>query len=48
MATSLERQKNEFQIDHLQPYFTNPENLAKVGLVNFEIIGLTGMVKNEY
>jgi len=26
-------------------YSTNPENLAKIGPVDFEIIGLTGIVK---
>jgi len=26
---------------------TNPKNLAKIGLVDFEIIGLTGIVKKK-
>jgi len=27
--------------------FSDPENLAKIGLVDFEIIGLTRIVKNK-
>jgi len=27
---------------------TNPQNLAKIDLVDFEIIGLTEVVKNKY
>jgi len=45
---SLEGLKNEFQIDHLQPYCsTNPENMAKIGLADLEIIGLTGIAKDR-
>jgi len=45
---SLEGLKNEFQIDHLQPYSsTNPENMAKIGLADLEVIGLTGIAKDR-
>jgi len=43
VATSLEgSKKNNFRL-----ITTNPQNLAKIGPVDFEIIGLAGIVKNE-
>ena len=48
VAMSLEGLKNEFQIDHLQPYSsTNPENMAKIALADLEVIGLTGIAKDR-
>lgn len=50
-VTSLERSKNKFRIDYLEPQnSTNSEHLAKIGPVSLdvEIISLTDIVKNEY
>ena len=48
-ATSLERSKSYFLIDHLQPSFctANRTNLVKIGPVYVEIIVLKGIVKNK-
>jgi len=51
MATSLEEStKNNFRLIIYGHSSTKPENLAlalaKIDPVDFEIIGLTGMVKN--
>jgi len=53
MATSLEDStKNNFRLIIYGHSSTKPENLAlalaKIDPVDFEIIGLTGMVKNKY
>jgi len=43
---STDRKTNfKIQIDHLQPYSTNRANLAKIGPVDVEIIGLAEIVK---
>jgi len=47
MATSLEESKNNFRLIIYSRSFSDPENLAKIGLVDFEIIGLTRIVKNK-
>jgi len=44
MATFFERKKPKCQIDRNSP---DTENLAKIGPVDFEIIGLTGIVIKE-
>jgi len=44
-ATSLERSKNDYQIGLVVYSPTNSANMAKIGLVDFEITGLTGIVK---
>jgi len=49
MATSPEKaKKNNFRLIIYSRSSTNPENLATVGPVDFEIIGLIEIVKNKY
>jgi len=48
MVTSLDGSKDYFHIDRLQTYrSTNPETPTKIGSVNLEIIGPTGIFKNK-
>jgi len=50
MATSLDRSRNQYQIEHLQMYtntYTTPEKLTKIGLVVSEISLLQAIVKKE-
>ena len=50
MATSLDRSRNQYQIEHLQRQChmsTNPENLVKIGLVVSKISLLQAIVKNS-
>ena len=47
MATSLERSRNEYQIEHLQPMSISRENLVKIGLVVSEISLLQAIVKKR-
>ena len=47
MAKSFEGRKTNFRLIIYSHSSINPENLAKVGPVDFEIIGLTGIVINE-
>jgi len=44
MATSLEGSKTNFGLVIYSYGSINPENLVKIGLVDFEITGLTGSV----
>ena len=43
----LRDRKNNFTLIVCNHSCTNAENLAKIGPVDFEIIGLTGIVKNK-
>jgi len=45
MTASLGGSKNKFHIDHLEHSSNNPANLANIGQVDFEIIGVKGIVK---
>jgi len=40
-------QKTNFRLINYSHSSNNPKNLAKIGLVDFEIIGLTGIVKKK-
>jgi len=44
MAMSLETLKNNFRLITYRHSSTNNANLAKIGPVDFEITGLTGIV----
>jgi len=46
MATSLEGSKNNLKRIIYSRRSANSENMAKIGPVDFEIIGVTGIVKN--
>jgi len=46
-TTALEESKNLLPIDVYLQSSTNPENLAKIGPVDVEIIGLAEIVKNK-
>jgi len=45
VATALEGLKTKFRLIIYSHISTNPVNLVKIGLVDFEIIGLIGIVK---
>ena len=47
MTASLGGSKNKFHIDHLEHSSNNPANLANIGQVDFEIIGVKEIVKNK-
>jgi len=48
VATSLERSRNEYQIEHLhQDFYTSSENLVKIGLIGSEISLPQRAVKEE-
>jgi len=47
MATSLERSKNIFRVIIYSRGSTKIENFVKIGPIDFEIIGLVGIVKNN-
>ena len=48
MATSLEgSKKTNFRLIIYSYGSTNPEHLVKIGLVDFEITGLTGSVNKK-
>ena len=47
MATSLEGSKTNSRLIIYIHSSTNPKNMVKLGLVYFEIIGLTGIAKNK-
>jgi len=44
---SLRDRKTNFTLIIYSHSSTNPENLAEVGPVNFQIIGLMGIVQNK-
>ena len=46
MATSLEGSKTNLRRIIYSRRSANSENMAKIGPVDFEIIGVTGIVKN--
>jgi len=48
MATCLEGSKNYFRLIIYSHSSTKPEHLAKIGPIDFEIIGLTAIVNNKY
>jgi len=47
MATSVEGSTTILKSIMYSHKSTNPTNLANIGLVDVEIIGLTGIVKNK-
>jgi len=45
MVTALRYWKTDFSLIIYSPSSTNPENLVKISLVDFETTGLTGILK---